>query len=152
MFEYPLMESFCVSSLWYSIFLFAGASQRVRSGQKPLKLQRLHDAKILYVVYIGSKNYVRYMRQCRRLRCWHSLSAETIGTTMHPTRLVGLAELMVVGRGGVHAVLTSGATNHDLEGASVLNAISDPMGRSPICSAYGIKGPSVKVANISNML
>ena len=70
----------------------------------------------------------------------HSLSAETIGTTMHPTRLVGLAELMVVGRGGVHAVLTSGATNHDLEGASVLNAISDPMGRSPICSAYGIKG------------
>mmetsp|Transcript_1365 Transcript_1365/g.3058 ORF Transcript_1365/g.3058 Transcript_1365/m.3058 type:complete len:252 (+) Transcript_1365:542-1297(+) len=33
--------------------------------------------------------------------------------------LVGLAELMVVGRGGVHAVLTSGATNHDLEGASV---------------------------------
>lgn len=36
-------------------------------------------------------------------------------------RLVGLALLMVVGRGGVHAVLATTAAHNDLKGACVLS-------------------------------
>ena len=63
------------------MFFFAGASQRVCPNSQPSTFALGKSCKggmmlkwlsIFYIISV--KNYVTYVRQCPRLRCWHSLA------------------------------------------------------------------------------